>query len=88
LPYSLEIEERCKRKLAKAGARNPELRKAVEGKLAEILDNPYRFKPLRPPLQNKYRVHIMKSFVMIFDVAEGSKTVRILGFDHHDKVYK
>ena len=88
MPYSLEIEEKCRRKLAKVGAKNPEFRKAVEGKLAEILQDPYRFKPLHPPLRNKYRVHILKSFVMVFDVMESAKTVRILDIDHHDRIYE
>ncbi|HLC36087.1 MAG TPA: type II toxin-antitoxin system RelE/ParE family toxin [archaeon] len=88
MPYSLEMEEKCKKALAKAGSRNSELKKSVENKLQQILEDPYRFKPLRFPLQNKRRVHILKSFVMVFEALEKEKTVRVLDIDHHDNVYK
>lgn len=88
LPYSLLVEKECKGKLAKAGKKNREFKKAVENKTRQILEDPYRFKPLRAPLQNKRRVHILKSFVLVFDVIEKGKTVRFLDIDHHDKVYR
>jgi len=88
LAYLLEIEERCKRALEKAGARNQEFKRAVENKLKQILEDPHRFKPLHFPLENTRRVHILKSFVMVFEIIEGRKTVRVLDIDHHDKVYK
>ena len=88
MPYSLEMEEKCKKALAKAGSRNSELKKSEKNKLQQILEDPYRFKPLRFPLQNKRRVHILKSFVMVFEALEKEKTVRVLDIDHHDNVYK
>lgn len=33
------------------------------------------------------RVHIGKSFVLIYEVEEDRKLVRILDYEHHDKVY-
>lgn len=86
--YFLEIEENCKRNLAKVGSKNPEFRKAVENKIKQILEDPHRFKSLHFPLQNKKRVHILKSFVMVFEVDENKKIVRILDLDHHDNIYR
>jgi len=60
----------------------------IDKKVLEILDNPYRFKPLKKPLQNKKRVHIGGSFVLIYEVNEDKKTVILLDFDHHDNIYK
>lgn len=88
LQYSLFVEENCKKALVKAGAKNPEFRKSVDNKIKQILENPYRFKPLRAPMQNKRRVHIMKSFVLVYEIIESQKSVRILDFDHHDNIYK
>ena len=86
--YALEIEETCKKSLIKAGSKNPEFKKAVENKLKQILKDPHRFKCLHYPLQNKKRVHLLKSFVMVFEVDEKAKVVRILDIDHHDNIYR
>lgn len=88
MPYFLEIEENCKKRLAKAGSKNPELKKAVGHKLKQILEDPYRFKPLRFPLQNKRRVHVLKSFVIVYEVLEKEKIIRVLHIEHHDNVYR
>jgi mRNA-degrading endonuclease RelE of RelBE toxin-antitoxin system len=34
------------------------------------------------------RVHIDKSFVLVFSIDETEKTVIIEDYDHHDKIYK
>lgn len=87
MPYGLLIEKSCKKKLEKAGNKNSEFRKAVNNKTREILENPYQFKPLKAPMQNKRRVHILKSFVLVYDIIEETKTVRYLDVDHHDSIY-
>ena len=62
--------------------------KLIEKKVQEILDNPYHFKSLKRPLQNKRRVHISGSFVLIYEINEDEKMVTLLDFDHHDNIYK
>lgn len=88
MPYLLAVEENIRKKLAKASAKNPEFKKAVDRKLEQILEDPYRFKPLGAPLQNKHRVHILKSFVLVYEILERERTVKIYDLDHHDNVYK
>jgi mRNA-degrading endonuclease RelE of RelBE toxin-antitoxin system len=53
----------------------------------EILKDPYRFKPLKKPMQNKRRVHVGGPFVLIYEVNDEKKIVTLIGFDHHDKIY-
>ena len=60
----------------------------IDGKVQDILKDPYRFKPLRKPLQNKRRVHVGGSFVLVYEVNPKEKIVTLLDFDHHDNVYK
>ncbi|HTD81478.1 MAG TPA: type II toxin-antitoxin system RelE/ParE family toxin, partial [Thermoplasmata archaeon] len=60
---------------------------AVEKKVREILEDPYRFKPLRAPMQNKRRVHV-GPFVLVYEVDEVRRIVTILDFEHHDAVYR
>jgi len=88
LGFELEIEESLKKKIAKYAAKNPEFRKAVEGKIKQILENPARFKPLHAPMQSKRRAHILKSFVLVYEFFESEKIVRIVDVDHHDNIYK
>jgi len=53
----------------------------------EILKDPYRFKPLKKPMQNKRRVHVGGPFVLLYEVNEENKFVTLVDFDHHDKIY-
>ena len=86
--YKLAIKENLDRKFKKLKKKDREMLLLIDRKVQEILDNPYRFKPLRKPLQNKRRVHIGRSFVLIYEVNEDEKIVTLLDFDHHDNIYK
>lgn len=60
----------------------------IDKKIKEIRQNPQHYKNLRKPLQHLKRVHIDKSFIMVFSIDESTKTVAIEDYDHHDKIYK
>ncbi len=34
------------------------------------------------------RVHIGKSFVLIYEIDERSKSVKLLDYEHHDVIYE
>ena len=53
-----------------------------------LLSDPFRFKPLKKPLQNKRRVHIGGSFVLIYEIEVEDGIVTLLDFDHHDNIYQ
>jgi len=59
----------------------------ISKKIKEIIENPYRFKPLKKPLQNFWRVHI-GSYVLVYSIYEKKKVVVIERYKHHDEVYK
>jgi len=86
--YKLAIKKNLDGKFKKLKKKNREMLVLIDRKVQEILDNPYRFKPLRKPLQNKRRVHIGGSFVLIYEVNEDEKIITLLDFDHHDNIYK
>jgi len=86
--YKLAVKESLDRKFKKLKKKDREMLMLIDRKVQEILDDPYRFKPLRRPLQNKRRVHVAGSFVLIYDVNEDEKIVTLLDFDHHDNIYK
>jgi len=86
--YKFAIKKNLDGKFKKLKKKNREMLVLVDSKVQEILDNPYRFKSLRKPLQNKRRVHIGGSFVLIYEVNEDEKIITLLDFDHHDNIYK
>ncbi len=85
--YTLEVGEKLKQKLDNLKVNDVKHSRAIRKKIEQILENPYHFKPLRKPMQNMRRVHIMKSFVLIYTVYEDTKTVFLIDYNHHDKIY-
>ena len=59
-----------------------------EMKMSEIVENPQHYKPLKYDLAGQRRVHIMKSFVLKFEINEATKSVIFLFFGHHDEAYR
>jgi YafQ family addiction module toxin component len=86
--YRLAVKESLDRKFKKLQNKDKELLRQIDNKIRDILEGPQRFKPLRKPLQNKRRVHVGGSFVLIYEVNEKDKIVTLCDFDHHDNVYK
>ncbi len=86
--YSLAIKESLDKKFRKLQKKDTEILQLIDRKVQEILVDPYRFKPSRKPLQNKRRVHVAGSFVLVYEINEQEKLVVLLDFDHHDNIYK
>jgi YafQ family addiction module toxin component len=86
--YKLAVKESLDKKFKKLQKKDKEMLRLIDRKVQDILEDPYRFKPLRKPLQNKRRVHIGGSFVLIYEVNEKERLVTLLDFDHHDNIYK
>jgi len=88
MSYSLIISDACEKRIKKLCKKNPVLKNALKNKMREIIKNPFHYKPLRHDLKGERRVHIMKSFVLKFEINENTKTVTFVFFGHHDEVYK
>ncbi|MBW2973687.1 addiction module toxin RelE [Candidatus Woesearchaeota archaeon] len=85
--YSIQILPSVYKIFHNLKKKNPKQMEMVEKKIKEILKNPERYKNLRFPLQHLKRVHIDKSFVLVFSVDRNNKTVIFEEYDHHDNVY-
>ena len=85
--YALEISEKAEKVFSKLRNKNLKQMNIINKKVIQIRLNPYRFKPLRGDMHGSRRVHIDKHFVLVYEVDEKNKTVRILDYDHHDEVY-
>ncbi|MDI6755045.1 MAG: type II toxin-antitoxin system mRNA interferase toxin, RelE/StbE family [Thermodesulfobacteriota bacterium] len=86
--YRLAIKEKLDKKFKKLQKKDKEILQLIERKVQDILEDPYQFKPLRKPLQNKRRVHIGGPFILIYEINEEEKRITLFDFDHHDNVYK
>jgi YafQ family addiction module toxin component len=86
-PYDLFILPSCKKEIDKACKNNAPLKDSLSKKIQEICENPFHYKPLRNELHGMRRVHILKSFVLIFNVDENEKAVIFVSFSHHDAAY-
>lgn len=88
MKYGIEIKPSCKESINKLCKKNPVLEKAISNKIEQILENPLHFKPLRHDLAGERRAHIMKSFVLKYEIDENAKAVTFIFFGHHDEAYK
>jgi len=86
--YNYEIIPSLQKELSKLAKKDKKRYEAVMGKIEEILKNPEHYKPLKHDLAGERRVHIMKSFVLRFDINEQGKTVIFFFFGHHDEAYR
>ena len=86
--YSIKLRKRIDEIFSKLSKKNPKQLKIIQNKLEEIVKNPYNFKQLKKPLQGKRRVHIDKSFILIYSIDEEDKEIILEDYDHHDNVYR
>ena len=84
--YSLEISGQCQKDIKRFVKKNKTLEIALEKAIKKVLANPERFKPLRWPLENTRRVHVLGSFVLVYEIK--GNIVRLLRFAHHDEAYR
>ena len=85
MAYILVIPDEFKVILKKLKKKKPDILKILEKQIEKISKNPILGKPLRNILRNYRRVHV-DPFVLIYEIKDIE--VRLIDFDHHDKIYK
>ena len=85
--YSYELRKSVEAIFFKLAKKNPKQLYIIEKKIREIRQNPPHYKNLRKPLHHLKRVHVDKSFVLVFSVDENKKHIIIEDYDHHDNIY-
>ena len=81
------IEEKLKRKLKKLCKKDKPLYNVIIKKIKEILicKDLNHYKNLKNPLQEFKRVHIKKSFVLLFKIKQNK--IVFYSLNHHNSVY-
>lgn len=87
MAWALEVSPEFEQDYRKRCAKNVAFRAAVDRKVAQILLDPTRYKPLRGPLKGVRRVHVGGSFVLLFEPDDRRRVVRLLRLAHHDEAY-
>jgi len=87
MEYASEVSEVADRKFKKLVRKNRGQLEIIHKKIQQILQNPHHFKPLRGDMHGARRVHIDSSFVLLYEIDDKRKVVRILDYDHHDVVW-
>jgi len=87
--YDLCIKPYADKTFKKMEKKEKHILLEINNKINEILNEPdHEYKFLHKPLQNFNRVHINKSFVLIFKILPNEKCVEIWAYEHHYEVYK
>jgi addiction module RelE/StbE family toxin len=86
LTYNIEISEDLDKLFSKLCKKDKLQFEILNRKIREILENPYIGKPLTANMVGQRRVHI-RNFVLTYEIVENEKIVRLLDYDHHDRIY-
>jgi YafQ family addiction module toxin component len=87
MTYTLDISDQLDKQFTKLRKKDKKQLEVIDKKIQEIVKNPYHFKPLRGDMHGARRVHIGKSYVLIFEIDEKQRIIRLLDFNHHDVIY-
>ena len=82
--YSIEFSDEFEKSIKKLKKKDKIVFGQIQKKLAEIVENPEHYKPLKNVLAGYRRLHF-GSFILIYTIE--NNIVRIISLDHHDKAY-
>ena len=86
MPYTLEISEHLDKIFSKLSKKDRLQFEILNRKIKEILENPQIGESLTGNMAGQKSVHI-RNFVLVYEILENAKIVRLLDYDHHDVVY-
>ena len=86
--YKLIMRRTVEKMLLKLAKKDKKKVMIIGNKITEILKNPHHFKNLRKPLHHLKRIHVDKSYVLVYSVDDNLETVTIEDYGHHDNIYK
>ena len=88
--HNYEIKPNLLKILNKLSKKDKVAYEMVLNKIDEIKNSADvgHYKNLQYDMKNRKRVHIIKSFVLVFSYDKESNTISFLDYDHHDNIYK
>ena len=88
--HKFAIEERLHQILKKFFKKDKKIYEIVWKKINEVINssNIEHYKNLKFPMNEFKRVHIDKSFVLVFKYDKTNDKIKFYDLDHHNKIYK
>ncbi|MFC1697857.1 type II toxin-antitoxin system RelE/ParE family toxin [Nanoarchaeota archaeon] len=86
--YEVIVRNTVEKAFFKLKKKNKKQLLIINKKVDELKINPHHYKNLKKPLQHLKRVHIDKSFILLFSVDEDNKTIYVEDYCHHDEAYQ
>ena len=88
--HKFEIEEKLHQIIKKLFKKDKKRYEIVWKKINEVINNSdiEHYKNLKFPMNEFKRVHIDKSFILIFKHDKTNNIIKFYDLDHHDKIYK
>jgi len=86
MPYELFVPEHLDRIFSKLSKKDKLQFEILTRKIEEVLKNPQIGEPLTGNMAGQRSVHV-RHFVLIYEILENEKIIRLLDYDHHDVVY-
>ena len=91
MPQNYLISPELEKLIKKYKKKDPRTTTALQKKMNEIINSEEEmiehYKNLRAPINQYKRVHINKSFILIFSFNKKSKTITFHDISHHDDAY-
>ena len=86
--YKLYIKPYADKIFKKLAKKDKQSLVNIYKKIKQIQNNPQNsYKFLKFPLQSYNRVHLNKSFVLVFQILHEERIIEIWAYEHHDVVY-
>ena len=88
--HNFELNKQLKKKIEKLKLKEPIMYSSLLKKIKQIVSSSdiHHYKNLKSPLQRFKRVHINRSFVLIFEYIEKEDLIKFEDFNHHDIIYR
>jgi mRNA-degrading endonuclease RelE of RelBE toxin-antitoxin system len=91
MPLQFTVSDKLKELIKKLSIKDPQRNEILRKKMRQIIDSDEftieHYKNLKRPKQYLKRVHIDKSFVLVFYYDKAKKHIIFADFDHHDNIY-
>jgi YafQ family addiction module toxin component len=91
MPFEFALSEELKAEIIVLAKRDKTVTEAINKKIKQIIQSDEftidHYKNLRHDLSEYKRVHIMKSFVLLFKVYKEKNYILFDKFGHHDEIY-
>lgn len=91
MPFSFDLSDELKETLRAIAKKDKKTAEIISKKIRQITNSDQstidHYKNLRYELKDYKRVHVAKSFVLLFKVFKKEKHILFDKFGHHDEIY-